>query len=210
MPSLQKLFSRFLAKEQVKADWMIAGLGNPGFQYADNRHNIGWMVASALAEKHKQKIMPYSNFCNSTILKIHSKAVLVVQPTTFMNNSGKTVSQMARKFSVPIENIVVIVDEYNFPLGKLHLKDRGGDGGHNGVNSVIEHLDSESFLRLRCGIDRNFGEGELTDYVLSDFKNEELALRNKMIEDAVTSLEYLIRVGKSRAMSEINAGKAGG
>ena len=99
------------------------------------------------------------------------------------------------------------MDEYNFPLGKIHLKKGGGDGGHNGIASIIEELGVQDFYRLRCGIGRNFSEGGLVEYVLSDFKEDEIEQRNVMIQKAIESIELLIEVGPSRAMSMINSGE---
>jgi len=133
--------------------------------------------------------------------------VLVMLPRTYMNNSGIAVRAVVEKYQIPVEKILVICDEYNFPLGKIHLKDSGGDGGHNGVRSVIENLGETKFMRLRCGIGRNFGENELVQYVLSPFEPEEIPIRDQMIARAVEAIEYLLLKGKSRAMSDINSEK---
>jgi PTH1 family peptidyl-tRNA hydrolase len=188
----------------VKIDWLIVGLGNPGKKYVNTRHNIGWMVAEAFAEKHKAKFLPSLIYQHTTISIYNTKAMICL-PTTYMNASGEAVSKLSMKFSIPAENIVVIVDEYNFPLGKIHLKSGGSDGGHNGVFSVIEALESREFLRLRCGIDRNFSAGGLIDYVLSNFTSDDSAVLKQMIKNAVTSIDRLLEIGVSRAMSDINS-----
>lgn len=197
------LFRKFVDK----VDYLIVGLGNPEEQYFETRHNIGWMVAQELCKKHQVSIIKDSKHFLSATLMISNKKIKVIFPLTFMNNSGVAVQKASAKYKVPIENIIVICDEYNFPLGRLHLKDSGGDGGHNGIRSIIEHLKQNQFMRLRCGIGRNFGDGQLVEYVLSPFKPEEILHRDKMIKQATEAIKYIIKNGKSRAMSEINSGK---
>lgn len=191
---------------QRKVDYIVVGLGNPTEEYRQTRHNIGWMVAEAFCRKYNTEITNESKYYFSSNIKIAGKNVIVVFPRTYMNNSGFAVQIVAEKHKVPTSNIIIICDEYNFPLGRLHLKDTGGDGGHNGVASIIEYLKANNFMRLRCGIDKNFGEGELVNYVLSPFSPEELSIRDQMIHRAVEAIEYIIIKGKSRAMSEINSG----
>ncbi len=188
-------------------DWLIVGLGNPTEVYLETRHNIGWMVVTDLCNKHNVQFAPISKYYYLAKFHFVGSEVIAILPRTFMNNSGFAITLCAESYRIPNERILVVCDEYNFPLGRIHLKDNGGDGGHNGVASVIEHLGSKSFLRLRCGIGNNFGEGELTDYVLSTFEPEEIPLRDLMIKRAVEGIEYLIKNGKSRAMSDINSEK---
>ncbi len=189
------------------ADLLVVGLGNYPENYLETRHNIGWMVASTFAQKHKGNFIPLAPEFYIANVKFAGKNVLVILPRTYMNNSGIAVKAASQRFKIPVENILIICDEYNFPLGKIHLKDTGGDGGHNGVASVIEQLGSNSFLRLRCGIGRHFGENELVDYVLSPFEPDEIPLRDAMINRAVEAIEYLLLTNKSRAMSDINSEK---
>ncbi len=190
-----------------KAEFLFVGLGNPGSRYAGNRHNIGWMVISRLIMNCRKEPAPYSPDYLLAPLRIEGKAVLAAMPTTFMNRSGRAVSSIAKAFSIPNDRIVAVLDEYNFPVGRLHLKLGGSDGGHNGISSITEHLGNDNFYRLRCGIDRNFGQGCMADYVLSDFEQDELNARNMMIENAVIALRHIVRVGTQRAMSDINSGK---
>jgi len=198
----------FKRKTVLPADieWLVIGLGNPGKKYAFNRHNIGWMVAVALCGKHKKPIMSSSNLYYHSILRIESKLILVAMPTTYMNNSGEAVSAIKESYNIPVNRIVVVADEYNFPVGKIQLKSGGGDGGHNGIASVIEHLDSNEFFRLRCGIGKNFSAGEMSDYVLSDFDKNEIEERDTMINKAVESIETIVTIDVPRAMSLVNSG----
>lgn len=188
-------------------DLLLVGLGNHENIYLETRHNIGWMVVSAFVQKHKGYFIPFLPKYYLANIRFSGKNVLALLPRTYMNNSGVAVKSATTKFNVPIEKILIVCDEYNFPLGKLHLKERGGDGGHNGVASVIQNLNSNNFMRLRCGIGRNFGQNELVDYVLSTFDPEEIPLRDLMISRAVEAIEYLLLKGTSRAMSDINSEK---
>lgn len=202
------MFGIFKKKSKKKADWLVVGLGNPGQKYKNTRHNIGWMVAEALANKHNAPLKESSSIYWASSFYISGSIVLTAIPTTYMNNSGEAVKKLVKEFEVPIENVIIILDEYNFQVGKIHIKDNGGDGGHNGMMSVIEHIGNEKFFRLRCGISKNFGPGGLVDYVLSNFKEEESADLKVMIDHSVRTIEHLILCNNSnRAMSEINSGR---
>jgi peptidyl-tRNA hydrolase, PTH1 family len=191
----------------VNIDWLVVGLGNPGKKYAFNRHNIGWMVVASLCEKYKKPLIPFSNLYYQSSLRIDSKLVCVALPTTYMNNSGEAVIAICDLYKISINKIIVIVDEYNFPLGKIQLKSGGGDGGHNGIASIIEHLNSNEFYRLRCGIGKNFSAGEMSNYVLSNFEESEIEERNTMISKAVESIEATVKFDAPRAMSLVNSGE---
>jgi len=192
--------------EKEKPDWIVVGLGNPGDKYKNTRHNIGWMVAEEFLKSKgtnfKYKTIAYKyNF-----IAVNNFKVLVAVPLTYMNNSGVAVKEILNKTNLLVEKLIIILDEYNFPLGKIHVKMAGGDGGHNGMASIIEHLNSSEFIRLRCGIGKNFGPGELIDYVLSDFSPEEIDIKNAMIKTAIEAIEAIIKFGSSKAFSLINSG----
>lgn len=195
----------FKKKKNKQIDWIIAGLGNPGKEYAKNRHNIGWMVAISYADKHKATLFQTSSYYLEAYFKVKDKNILLILPITYMNNSGKALKHLKDKYDFPVENITVIVDEINFPLGKIHLKNGGSDGGHNGVASILQELNSNQFYRLRCGIDKKFPQGGLVDYVLSDFKDDEIELRDEMIGHAIKSLDSIVLNGAAKSMSAINS-----
>ncbi len=190
-----------------KVEWLIAGLGNPGDKYKHSRHNIGWMVGTALAEKYKKPVMQFSPKYMHSAQRINGQLVLMIMPTTFMNLSGEAVSEVCKDFGIAPERVVAICDEYNFPVGKVHLRRGGGDGGHNGIASIIEELDSNEFFRLRCGIGKGFESGEMVDYVLSSFRDDEISDKDIMVSRAVESIETLVRLGEGQAMSVVNSGK---
>ncbi|HPI19593.1 MAG TPA: aminoacyl-tRNA hydrolase [Candidatus Kapabacteria bacterium] len=188
-------------------DWVVVGLGNPEQKYIGNRHNIGWMVANELAVHCKKDTFTRARNYFHTIIQVEGQSILIALPTTFMNNSGKAVKKIINYYQIPPEKLIVILDEYNFPVGKIHLRKNGGDGGHNGIISIIEETGTSQFLRLRCGIAKNFEQGEMADYVLSDFKPYEIEARNQMIKNSVEALLYFFKVGPSRGMSDVNSGK---
>lgn len=189
-----------------RADWLFVGLGNPGRRYAETRHNIGWMVCEAYAAHRKTEFSPGKGSWFQAFARRKNSWAAIVLPTTYMNNSGEAVAAVQRLFCVPPERTVVVVDEYNFPTGKIQLKPGGSDGGHNGLASVIGTTGTRDFLRLRCGIAKNFERGELVDYVLSPFADAEHEARDTMIRRGVQALDALLLQGEQRAMSAINSG----
>lgn len=186
---------------------LIVGLGNPGDKYDQTRHNIGWMVLAALCKKYGAQTKKVNADYRSADIIVSGKCLRLIQPTTYMNNSGKAVKQALSSTHLAAEQAVVIVDEYNFPVGKVHVKMGGSDGGHNGISSIIEESGTDRFIRLRCGIGNRFGAGGLVDYVLSRFETEETESRNAMIAKAVQAIERIAEVNFSRAMSDVNSGK---
>ncbi len=191
----------------LRVDWLVVGLGNPGARYANTRHNIGRMVADCLTSSLSRQQTLTGRTFSSTAGTAGSSSIAIVEPTLYMNESGRAVAEAQRLFSVSTENIIVLVDEYNFPVGKVHAKRGGGNGGHNGTASVIDELQSKEFIRFRCGIDRDFGPGELVDYVLSPFSHEQEDGVSTMIEQSVQAIHHLLRTPFATACSDINSGQ---
>lgn len=188
----------------ARAGYLIVGLGNPGLEYAATRHNIGFMVADAFVAAHAGTWKQNGKLASTSELMVAATRVLVIKPLTYMNLSGQAVAHYAREASVPASRIIAITDEYNFPTGRIHLKRGGSAGGHNGISSIIEELSTSEFWRLRCGIDRTFGPGELVDYVLAPFPEEERESCDLMIRASVSGLDECIRNGPEIAMNRIN------
>jgi len=188
-------------------DLVIIGLGNIGEKYRFTRHNIGWLLIEKFSEKYELNFSKERGDYYSAEKSIFGKNILFVLPTTYMNNSGIAAKQIMAKYKVKPKQICILVDEYNFPIGKFHLKATGSSGGHNGVTSMIEELGTNEFMRFRLGIDKKFGQGELVDYVLSNFSESEFVEVNKMLDESMIAIEYLVKVGFDRAMSEINSRK---
>lgn len=186
-------------------EYLIVGLGNPGEKYQKTRHNIGWMVSNAINIEKSTKWKLHKNLYLFSNFSMFGKNVINAIPVTYMNNSGMAVKELLNKYKIPINNVIVIVDEYNFPVGKVHIKKCGSNGGHNGIASIIEETESNDFLKLRCGIGKDFPSGGMVDYVLSDFPETQQTDVMDMIDKAIDSIEHIIKVGFSRAMSDINS-----
>ena len=187
-------------------DFVFVGLGNPGDEYRYTRHNIGWMVLEAFSNKHQANYKQSSKFIFSE-LEINQKNILLVIPTTYMNRTGQAVKEISNNFDISLDKFLMIVDEYNFPLGKLHLKTQGSSGGHNGIKSVLDEMGSDQFSRLRCGIDKNFEDGNLIEYVLSNFENHEKDALEKTLLNSTLALEHITQKNYDQAMSDINSSK---
>ncbi len=187
----------------ARAGYLVVGLGNPGSEYASTRHNIGFMVADALVAAHAGR-WKKEKLADTCELTISATRLCVAKPTTYMNLSGTAVSQLSASLSIPASRIIAVTDEYNFPTGRIHLKRGGSDGGHNGIASIINELRTPEFWRLRCGIDRTFGPGELVEYVLAPFPDEQRDAVELMIRAAVAGLVECIRQGPEIAMNRIN------
>lgn len=188
-------------------DYVFVGLGNPGYEYANTRHNIGWMVLEEFAKNKKAEFVQGGGAWREALCTYAGKKILLIEPLTYMNLSGTAVKKVLRQFSVSPSHCIAIVDEYNFPVGRLHLKQGGSDGGHNGITSLIEELQTPNFWRLRCGIAKNFEAGGMADYVLSPFNAHEKEQSDAMIIKAVKAMENIIRSGTQRAMQMVNSEK---
>lgn len=163
---------------------LVVGLGNPGNEYEDTRHNMGFLVAERLADRLgvKFRIAP-SNALIADVLDV-DKRVLIAKPQTLMNLSGRSVRIISDCFDVPGERILVLHDDMDLPFGDIRLKESGGSAGHKGVQSVIDELGTEDFKRLRVGIGRPPGKKDPTDFVLEPFKKEEREELDFVVDEA--------------------------
>ncbi len=185
---------------------MIVGLGNVGRDYEGTRHNIGFAVVDELVSKFKKSFRPGKGEYYVAEASHAGEVVVFVKPTTFMNNSGIAVGDAAERFTVAVEDILVVYDDFNIPLGKLRLRQSGGDGGHNGVYSIIYQLNADTFPRLRCGIgtDEVVPGRDMADFVLSKFEADEIPEVEKMIKAAVDAAFVFINEGIETAMNRFN------
>ena len=185
---------------------LIVGLGNPGAEYARSRHNVGWMIADAFAAKFRIDINKHEKEALTGMGRVGGGAVMAAKPLTYMNRSGEAVKLLTNAYLESPEDLMVVYDEIDLPLGKLRLRERGSPGTHNGMRSVVESLATESFPRLRFGVrGANYAEdGRLRDYVLDDFEENELPVVDRTIERAVDALVLFARGELKRAMNEFN------
>ena len=184
---------------------LIVGLGNPGPEYANHRHNIGFRIVQALADAHGLSFARHKKAKGRVAEgKIGERKVLVTKPQTFMNLSGKTVGRLSREREIPPECILVVHDDLDLPLGRMRTRPNGGSGGHNGLRSIIESLGSRDFARLRVGIDRPPGSLDPADYVLQPFAGEDGPLVAETIERAVQAIESWLAEGIVSTMDRFN------
>lgn len=189
-------------------DLAIIGLGNYGDKYKNTRHNIGWIFLEKYLEKIKaSELKSYKNLYKYSIAKVRNKEVIFVFPQTYMNESGKAVKQIMINYNLKPINCVLLLDEYNFELCKFHLKNKSSDGGHNGIKSVLAELNNNEFAKFRIGIGKNFGSGELVDYVLGEFDDEETKIIKDNQEKFNKAMDIYISNNLERAMQIINSGK---
>jgi len=171
---------------------LIVGLGNPGSQYEQTRHNAGFWFLDQLATKHnvsfKSEKRFFGDFCT---VSLGGREVKLLKPTTFMNRSGQGVAALANFFKIPAENILVAHDELDFPVGKIRLKKGGGHGGHNGLRDIIAQLGNKDFLRLRIGIDHPGSSDQVTGYVLGKPRIEDRIEIENSIDSAVAIVDQL-------------------
>ncbi|MGC9336194.1 MAG: aminoacyl-tRNA hydrolase [Anaerolineae bacterium] len=194
-----------MPEEPRPGSTLIVGLGNPGAEYARHRHNIGFRVVEALAQAHGLA------FCRRKQAQayvaegeIEGQRVLLAKPHTFMNRSGRTVGRLLRAHNIPLQQMLVIYDDLDLPLGRLRLRPEGGSGGHKGMRSIGEVLGSQAFARLRVGIGRPPGQLDAADYVLQPFDPEEIPLVAMVVEHATKAVECWLAEGMTAAMDKYN------
>ncbi|MBI5878676.1 MAG: aminoacyl-tRNA hydrolase [Chloroflexi bacterium] len=182
---------------------LIVGLGNPGPQYANTRHNAGFQVVDRFAARH-EFLLRKMQF-NAMVISgaIAGEKVLVARPLTFMNDSGRAVGPLVRWLKLELPDLLVVYDEIDLPLGTLRLRPDGGSAGHNGMKSIIEQLGTESFARLRIGVGRPVGGG--VSHVLGAYNRDELPLAEDAYDRAVAAIETFIADGLITAMNRFNA-----
>ena len=194
---------------------LIVGLGNPGERYKNTRHNLGYRVVDLLADrfgrldkrtkrKNKKDFKPGKGefvFCE---IKVGGEKIHLIKPLTFMNFSGVAVAEAMNDFNSGIENLLVICDDVNLPLGKIRIREKGTDGGHKGLGSIIYQLNSMDFARLRMGIGDTLEKVDLEQFVLEDFKPEEKEKVDQMVENAALAVENALTKGIQDSMSRFN------
>jgi len=180
----------------------IVGLGNPGAEYKLTRHNVGFEVVDELARRWNVRLKPWKALATVAVVSGHE--VVLVEPKTFMNNSGQAVRAVADYYRLDPHDVLVVVDEVQLPLGRIRVRRSGSAGGHNGLKSVIEHLGAE-FPRLRIGVDRGDRRWDLADRVLSRFLPAEREVVDQAIARAADAADTFVNDGLEPAMNRFNA-----
>ncbi|MFI2234149.1 aminoacyl-tRNA hydrolase [Nocardia testacea] len=184
---------------------LVVGLGNPGPAYERTRHNVGFLVADSLAQRVGGRFTAHKKSGADLLqARLDGRQVLIAKPRSYMNLSGRPVAALARFFSVPPTEVVVIHDELDIPFGEVRLKRGGGEGGHNGLRSVSGALTSKDYLRTRIGIGRPPGRQDPADYVLKPFSSVERKELPTVVEQAADAVELLLRVGLEVAQNQLH------
>ena len=185
--------------------YLIAGLGNPGLKYRNTRHNVGFKVINLWAKSLGIRLRGRRFGSKNIRTTFQDKPVILLRPLTYMNQSGKSIRACVDFFDLRAENILVIHDDIDLPVGKIRIVRDGGAGGHKGVLSVVHHLGTHEFPRLKIGVGRPRYDGEsIEDYVLSPFYGDEKGIIQEVIQLAVRACELFIAHGIDSAMNEIN------
>ncbi|HKO54731.1 MAG TPA: aminoacyl-tRNA hydrolase [Thermoanaerobaculia bacterium] len=184
---------------------LIVGLGNPGREYADTRHNVGWMVVDAFAKKFRIDLDRHQKSAMTGEGRVAGGSVMIAKPLTYMNSSGDAVKLLANAYLESTDDLLVVYDDIDLPLGKLRIRPNGSAGTHNGMRSIVSSLASERFARLRFGVrGESHTDSRLRDYVLDPFDEDELPLVGRGIERSVDALLLFARGDLRRAMNDFN------
>jgi PTH1 family peptidyl-tRNA hydrolase len=180
----------------------LIGLGNPGNRYMDTRHNIGYLIVDLFSSVKKIPFQPGKGDYYYKDLEIDDREVLVFKPTTYMNKSGRAVSRIIEDFSLNIEDLLVICDDFNLPFGAFRFRQKGSDGGHNGLKSIIYNLQSENFERFRFGIGNAFSDA--SQYVLESFSRRESEKLNELLPISTEAIHHWLKEGIQTTMNRYN------
>ncbi|MFD3706943.1 aminoacyl-tRNA hydrolase [Nocardia sp. NPDC058658] len=184
---------------------LVVGLGNPGPEYERTRHNVGFLVADVLAERVGGRFAVHKKSGADLLqARLDGRQILIAKPRTYMNLSGRPVAALAKFFSVPADQVIVVHDELDLPFGTLRLKQGGGEGGHNGLRSISQALTTKEYLRTRIGIGRPPGRQDPADYVLKAFSGPERKEVPVIVEQAADAVEMLLKVGLEAAQNSLH------
>ncbi|MCH5352559.1 MAG: aminoacyl-tRNA hydrolase [Acutalibacter sp.] len=186
-------------------EFMIVGLGNPGKQYENTRHNAGFMALDAIAEKHHGEVKRIKYKGLTGECRIAGKRVLLLKPSTFMNLSGQSVQEATKFYKLPPERVLILFDDINLEPGKLRIRRKGSDGGHNGMKNIIYLTGSDQFPRVKIGVGQKpHPDYNLADWVLSKFTAKDLEALHPALENAAAAAELIIKGELDRAMNLYN------
>ena len=188
----------------ASADLLVVGLGNPGEQYDKTRHNVGAEVVEMLARRHGGKLRKQKERSLTDEVNVAGKRMGLAIPLTYMNLSGEAVAPLVRRYGVQPAQLVVVQDEMDFELGRLQVKNGGGLAGHNGLKSIVAHLHTQDFVRVRIGIGKPPGQRQGADHVLRRFSKTERQEIDVTLEEAADAVELILAEGVEVAMNRVN------
>ncbi len=183
--------------------YLIIGLGNPGSEYENTKHNIGFKILNQLAFDNNIEFMSF-RYAEIAEFSFKSRKIVLVKPNTFMNLSGKAVRYWMNELNIDIQNILVVTDDISLPFGDLRMREKGSDGGHNGLKNINFILENTAYPRLRFGIGKDFNRGNLVDYVLSDFTKAHYEVIEERINKAIDMIKSFCFIGIKQTMSDFN------
>lgn len=199
------LFDRFRNQESKGQEfYCIVGLGNPGRQYEETKHNVGFKVIDRLAEKYDIKVDKFKNKAFVGDGTIRNKRVLLVKPQTYMNLSGESVREIVNFYKIPQERFVVIFDDTSLPCGSVRIREKGSHGGHNGIRNIIDQMGTDQFYRIKVGIGEKPSGWDLADYVLGKFNEDDLPAMDEGMDKAVKGVELMLSRGIAEAANRVN------
>ncbi|HYK75438.1 MAG TPA: aminoacyl-tRNA hydrolase [Daejeonella sp.] len=183
--------------------YLVVGLGNIGPEYADTRHNIGFMIADEMA-KQAEVSFHHLRLAYYTEINHKGRKIFLIKPTTYMNLSGKAVNYWMQELKIPIENVLVLVDDLALPFGTIRLKPKGSAAGHNGLKSIEGVVGGVNYSRLRFGIGDSFPKGRQVDYVLGGFDSDEIPELPSLIDRSIEMIQSFVSVGAELTMTRYN------
>ena len=195
----------FFQKKSGGVEWLLVCLGNPGKEYANTRHNIGFLAADALEKRTGVKFNKLKYRALTGEVELGGQRVLVVKPQTYMNLSGEAVKLAGGFYKIPPERILVLYDDVSLPLGKLRIRGSGSAGGHNGIKNIIAHLGTDAFPRIKVGVGAPEGaDRDLVDWVIGNFTQSQRKVVDEAIDKALDAAECVIAHGVSEAQNRFN------
>lgn len=195
----------FFKKDAGGVSWLLVCLGNPGDKYENTRHNVGFMVADEVANRQNKPIQRLKFKALTNILTISGEKVLVMKPVTYMNLSGEAAGPAADFYKIPPDHVLVVSDDTALPLGRLRIRVKGSAGGHNGLKSMIQHLGTDQFPRLRVGVgEKPHPDYDMADWVLSKFTGEDKKTIDAAVKRAADAIECILAEGIDRGMGKFN------
>lgn len=199
------LFDRFRNQESKGQEFFcIVGLGNPGRQYEETKHNVGFHVIDKLAKKYDIEVNKFKNKAFVGDGTIKGKRVLLVKPQTYMNLSGESVREIVNFYKIPQERFVVIFDDTSLPCGSVRIREKGSHGGHNGIRNIIDQMGTDEFNRIKVGIGEKPSGWDLADYVLAKFNPDDLPMMEQGMDKAVQGVELMLSRGIKEAANRVN------
>ena len=186
-------------------EWLVVGLGNPGEKYENTRHNVGFLTVDQLADRAGVPVQKLKHRALTNTAEVGGARVLLMKPVTYMNLSGEAVGEAARFYKIPPDHVLVISDDVSLPIGKLRVRRGGSAGGHNGLKSIIQHLGTDQFPRVKIGVgEKPHPDYDMADWVLSKFTGEDLKTITEAVKRAADAAACVVKDGPDKAMNRFN------